>query len=400
MKNNNTDVFISGGGLSGLIASIAFAKNGFLVVCVDKNKPEFYKKTKKNTFRTTAFLEPSKRFLDDIGIWQYLEKYSCPMQSLKIVDTTKSDNKLDIKTAKTFSNDNYSIPLGWNIKNSDMLSELYKIVGKEKNIKFHSDTTIQEFETLNDYIELKLTDGSLYKSKLLIGSDGKDSFVRNKLKIKSISKDLKQSALTFEIEHEYNHENISNEIYSSGGPFTTVPLDIKNDGTISSVVWMDSEKNSDKLINLERSEFEKKANERSANILGKLKLISDPQLWKMRTQVATRLISYRTAIIAEAAHVIPPIGAQGFNMSINDIKCLLKKSLDPSYKLGETRMLLSYERQRFVDMNLRVGSVNLLNRVSRTDNQILKNIRSKSIDFLFNFKPLKSSLMSFGLGSK
>ena len=161
MKNNNTDVFISGGGLSGLIASIAFAKNGFLVVCVDKNKPEFYKKTEKNTFRTTAFLEPSKRFLDDIGIWQYLEKYSCPMQSLKIVDTTKSDNKLDIKTAKTFSNDNYSIPLGWNIKNSDMLSELYKIVSKEKNIRFHSDTTIQEFETLNDYIELKLTDGSL-----------------------------------------------------------------------------------------------------------------------------------------------------------------------------------------------------------------------------------------------
>ena len=400
MKINNTDVFISGGGLSGLIASIAFAKNGFSVVCVDRNKPEFYKKTEKNTFRTTAFLEPSKKFLDEIGIWQYLEKYSCPMQSLKIVDTKRSENKLDTKTSKTFSNDNYSIPLGWNIKNSDMLSELYKMVGKEKNIRFHSDTTIQEFETLNDYIELKLTDGSLYKSKLLIGSDGKDSLVRNKLKIKSISKDLKQSALTFGIEHEYNHEHISNEIYNSGGPFTTVPLDIKNDGTISSVVWMDSEKNSDKLINLERSEFEKKANERSANILGKLKLISDPQLWKMRTQVATRLISYRTAIIAEAAHVIPPIGAQGFNMSINDIKCLLKKSLDPSYKLGETRMLLSYERQRFVDMNLRVGSVNLLNRVSRTDNQILKNIRSKSIDFLFNFKPLKSSLMSFGLGSK
>ena len=400
MKNNNTDVFISGGSLSGLIASIAFAKNGFSVVCVDKNNPEFYKKTKKNTFRTTAFLEPSKRFLDEIGIWKYLEKYSCPMQSLKIVDTIKSNNKLDIKTAKTFSNDNYSIPLGWNIKNSDMLNELYKVASKDKNIRFHSDTAIQEFETLNDYIELKLTNGSQYRSKLLIGSDGKDSFVRNKLKIKSISKNLKQSALTFGIEHDYNHENISNEIYSSGGPFTTVPLGIKKDGTISSVVWMDSENNADKLINLERSELEKKANERSANILGKLKIISDPHLWKMQTQVATRLISYRTAIIAEAAHVIPPIGAQGFNMSINDIKCLLKKSLDPSYKFGETRMLLSYERERFIDMNLRVGSVNLLNRVSRTDNQIIKNIRSKSIDFLFNFKPLKSSLMRFGLGSK
>ena len=120
----------------------------------------------------------------------------------------------------------------------------------------------------------------------------------------------------------------------------------------------------------------------------------------MQTQVATRLISYRTAIIAEAAHVIPPIGAQGFNMSINDIKSLLGKSIDPSYKLGETRMLLSYERQRFIDINARVASVNLLNRISRTDNQIVKNIRSKTIDFLHNFKPLKSSIMNFGLGSK
>ena len=106
MKNNNIDVFVSGAGLAGLIASIAFARNGFSVVCVDKNKSEFYKKTQKNTYRTTAFLEPSKKFLDEIGIWVSLEKYSCPMQSLKIVDTKISNEKLNIKTDKTFSNDN------------------------------------------------------------------------------------------------------------------------------------------------------------------------------------------------------------------------------------------------------------------------------------------------------
>ena len=400
MKNNNIDVFVSGAGLAGLIASIAFARNGFSVVCVDKNKSEFYKKTQKNTYRTTAFLEPSKKFLDEISIWGSLEKYSCPMQSLKIVDTKISNEKLNIKTDKTFSNDNYSKPLGWNVKNGDMLNVLYKIINKEKNIKFHSETTIEEFKTSNEYIELKLTNGNQYNSKLLIGADGKNSFVRNKQKIKIISKDLKQNALTFGIEHEYSHENISNEIYNSGGPFTTVPLQIENSRNISSVVWMDNQNNTEQLINLEGTEFEKRANERSANILGKLNVISKPQLWKMQTQVATRLISYRTAIIAEAAHVIPPIGAQGFNMSINDIKSLLGKSIDPSYKLGETRMLLSYERQRFIDINARVASVNLLNRISRTDNQIVKNIRSKTIDFLHNFKPLKSSIMNFGLGSK
>jgi len=154
------------------------------------------------------------------------------------------------------------------------------------------------------------------------------------------------------------------------------------------------------LMKLDKTSFEQEINKRSADILGHLKLVSEPQLWKMRTQVAKRLISFRAVIIAEAAHVLPPIGAQGFNMSINDIKCLLKKSINNKYKLGEPRMLLSYERERLVDMNFRVSSVSLLNYFSKTDNPFLRIIRSSSIKYLFNFNPLKSTIMKLGLGSQ
>ena len=400
MKNNNTDIFISGGGLAGMIASIAFSKKGFSVVCVDKNNIDFYTKNQNENFRTTAFLEPSKIFLDEIGIWEFLENYSCPMNSLKIVDTKTSNDKLKIKTEKTFSNDNYSVPLGWNIKNSDMLNALYKIFIKEKKIQFYPDTHINDFETYSNFVQLQLSNGKKYNSKLLIGCDGRNSFVRKKLKIKTINKDLKQNALTFGIKHEFKHNKISNEIYNSGGPFTTVPLRIGEGENISSVVWMDNLDKAEKLNNLSKNNFEKEVNDRSANILGKLNVISDPQLWNMHTQVASRLVSFRSVIIAEAAHVIPPIGAQGFNMSINDIRCLLEKLVSSPDNIGQTRMLLSYERQRYIDMNLRVAGVNLLNLVSRTENLLIKNIRSKSIDFLYNFKPLKSSIMNFGLGSK
>ena len=400
MKNNNTDIFISGGGLAGMIASIAFSKKGFSVVCVDKNNIDFYTKNQNENFRTTAFLEPSKIFLDEIGIWESLENYSCPMNSLKIVDTKTSNDKLKIKTEKTFSNDNHSVPLGWNIKNSDMLNALYKIFIKEKKIRFYPDTYINDFETYSNFVQLQLSNGKKYNSKLLIGCDGRNSFVRKKLKIKTINKDLKQNALTFGIKHEFKHNKISNEIYNSGGPFTTVPLRIDEGENISSVVWMDNLDKAEKLNNLSKNNFEKEVNDRSANILGKLNVISDPQLWNMHTQVASRLVSFRSVIIAEAAHVIPPIGAQGFNMSINDIRCLLEKLVSSPDNIGQTRMLLSYERQRYIDMNLRVAGVNLLNLVSRTENLLIKNIRSKSIDFLYNFKPLKSSIMNFGLGSK
>ena len=218
--------------------------------------------------------------------------------------------------------------------------------------------------------------------------------------IKSTTKELRQNALTFGIQHEKSHNNISNEIYYSGGPFTTVPIKNNSSENYSSVVWMDEEIATENLMKLDKTSFEQEINKRSADILGHLKLISEPQLWKMRTQVAKRLISFRAVIIAEAAHVLPPIGAQGFNMSINDIKCLLKKSINNKYKLGEPRMLLSYERERLVDMNFRVSSVSLLNYFSKTDNPFLRIIRSSSIKYLFNFNPLKSTIMKLGLGSQ
>ena len=46
-------------------------------------------------------------------------------------------------------------------------------------------------------------------------------------------------------------------------------------------------------------------------------------LWPIVTQVADRLDGPRTALVAEAAHVVPPIGAQGLNMSLRDIATLL-----------------------------------------------------------------------------
>ena len=79
---------------------------------------------------------------------------------------------------------------------------------------------------------------------------------------------------------------------------------------------------------------------------------------------------------------------------------LLKKSINNKYKLGEPRMLLSYERERLVDMNFRVSSVSLLNYFSKTDNPFLRIIRSSSIKYLFNFNPLKSTIMKLGLGSQ
>ena len=68
-KHVNTDVFIAGGGLAGLIAAQAFAQAGFSVICAEPNRPVTERGRKWADLRTTAFLQPAQQFLDSIGLW-------------------------------------------------------------------------------------------------------------------------------------------------------------------------------------------------------------------------------------------------------------------------------------------------------------------------------------------
>ena len=150
-----------------------------------------------------------------------------------------------------------------------------------------------------------LDDGSQIKSKLVIGADGRDSLIRSKSQIQVSRKEFSQSALTFIVTHEKPHHNASIEIHRSGGPFTFVPLADFEGNPCSSVVWMESNKNVQQLLSLKIEQFEDEINNRSCSHLGKLKMISHISDWPIISQIAKQLTAKRTALIAEAAHVLP-----------------------------------------------------------------------------------------------
>ena len=115
------------------------------------------------------------------------------------------------------------------------------------------------------------------------------------------------------------HKDISYEIYKTGGPFTTVPL--KNDKVnTSAVVWVDNKNKIDNLLKLNKQEFNKEVNKRSVNKLGDISVISELEIFPVTTQIADKLVDHRMILIGEAAHALPPIGAQGLNLTIKDIK--------------------------------------------------------------------------------
>jgi 2-octaprenyl-6-methoxyphenol hydroxylase len=102
--------------------------------------------------------------------------------------------------------------------------------------------------------------------------------------------------------------------------------------------------------------------------------------------------------MAEAAHVVPPIGAQGLNMSLADLSCLLDLAVKHRDDPGIAAVTGAYHRQRHLEVQARVTGIDLLNRASMAGTQPLRDLRSGALDLLYSTGPVRQTLMRAGLG--
>ncbi len=154
-----------------------------------------------------------------------------------------------------------------------------------------------------------------------------------------------------------------------------------------------------RLAALSEDAFATAATARSAGVAGQLTLVTRRQVWPIITQAAERLTAQRLALVAEAAHVVPPIGAQGLNMSLRDLATLLDLATADPANLGAQKMLDAYARAREADIRLRVAGIDLLNRASMAGNPLLRDLRATGVKVLHDLMPVRRGLMRLGLGA-
>jgi 2-octaprenyl-6-methoxyphenol hydroxylase len=107
----------------------------------------------------------------------------------------------------------------------------------------------------------------------------------------------------------------------------------------------------------------------------------------------------RVALVAEAAHVVPPIGAQGLNMSLGDIAALLAIARERPADPGAAAGLDRYARARQVEVKARVTGIDALNRASMAEAQGLRDMRLQALNALYSVAPVRRLLMRAGLGA-
>ena len=116
-----TDVFISGAGLAGSIAALSYAKAGRKVTVAD---PFIDSDNNQKDYRTTAYLQPSKLFLEELGVWEPIEDSAMPLEEMKIIDSSAIKNgeapdgdQLALAGLRSKHNTYMSVPLIWTMIN-------------------------------------------------------------------------------------------------------------------------------------------------------------------------------------------------------------------------------------------------------------------------------------------
>jgi 2-octaprenyl-6-methoxyphenol hydroxylase len=397
MTQDRFDIIVSGAGLAGLATTAAFGQAGFSVLCVDPAPHVTARDDDGADLRSTAFLQPARDFLVALGLWDRLADHATPLEVMQIIDAGGPLNTPRLNT-RFEAQEISDLPFGWNLPNWLLRRELLAHLQQLTNVELRGGIASTALFTRLTEARVTFSDGSRARAKLVIAADGPKSKLRASAGISARVSRYGQKALTFAVTHLQQHDNISTEIHRTGGPFTLVPLPDYQDQPSSAVVWMETSAKANALHQLPVAQFEAAMSERSCDVLGPLKLASQRTIWPILSQTVNRLTGQRLALVAEAAHVMPPIGAQGLNTSLKDVRALLLQAKARPDAVGDTEMLERYHRSRIADIRARAAGIEALNRASMLASQPLRDARAATLRGLHGLGPLRKSVMQLGLG--
>lgn len=392
MPARQTDIVIIGGGVAGLTLAALLGGAGIDVAVVDPHKPAPLKKTVASG-RTVALMQSSLNILKATGIWEVLAPLSNPMQMMRIIDD--SDAVRDPIEIEFPASDIGMEQFGYNIPNAPLRASLFERVLNIKNVTFLEDG-FDGYSAQKNGVIVDLTSKTTIQAKLIIGADGRNSPVREAAGIGAQVKKYDQSAITCLINHSRSHNNTSTEFHRTHGPMALVPLP----GNQSSVVWVEKTEKANSTIRLKKEEFQQALQDKTNGVLGGITLETGPECWPLCSIKAKALTADRLALVAEAAHVMSPITAQGLNLSLRDVAAMAESILDAArlgLDIGSANVLQTYEKRRRMDVETRVFGVDAMNRVVSTEALGLKRLRRAGLKSLDALLPLKTLSMHVGL---
>lgn len=382
-KKEYNAITVIGAGPVGMLAALRLAHKGFSIFLVGPP-------AQTDELRTTALMMPAIRTLQKLNIWKNLQRHAAVLSSMRIIDITSR-----IVRAPTVHFSSAEIgekAFGYNIPNVELNNALVDAVTHTPNItRFVSEA--KSFHHTKSHVCVTLADGRVIQAPLVIAADGRHSLTRATAGISIKQWNYPQKALVLNFSHEFSHQNTSTEFHTEHGPFTQVPLL----GRRSSLVWVVHPSRAEELLNIESKTIAKIIENQMQSMLGTLALETSIQAWPLSGLLAHHFAANRTILVGEAAHVFPPIGAQGLNLGFRDVQTLIDILPNQMSDSNSKMVVRQYNQYRKPDTLIRSLAVHTLNSALLSHMLPVHIMRSVGLGLLHNYSPLRNLLMREGM---
>ena len=165
----------------------------------------------------------------------------------------------------------------------------------------------------------------------------------------------------------------------------------------------DTEREAIRLLGLGDEALARELEARASSVLGRFEMEGGRGAFPLAAETAESLVGDRVALLSEAAHIMPPIGAQGLNLGLRDaaaLVALVADALASGRDPGSREVLARYADKRQRDISNRMSAVDLLNRSLLSDLVPVQSVRGFGLYLLDRVGPLRRTLMRLGVGDK
>lgn len=387
MQVTEFDILIVGGGLAGLSLAWALGDTRCKIALVERSPP---RPTPDWDVRMYAVSPANADFLQAIGAWKHMASDRiAPVHSMRVFGDGGA--QLDFSAYEAGVGE-----LGWIIESSLMACELWEGVRRQGNLTLLCPATPQALQVTRGAAVLTLTDNTKVSAKLVVGADGRDSWVRAALGLRAISTPYGEMGVVANFECQHLHRGIARQWFRPDGVLAWLPMA----GNRVSIVWSTPDENARELLALSAEELCARVAAAGSGELGTFRLLTPAAAFPLRLTYLPQIVAPRVALLGDAAHGIHPLSGHGINLGYQDAKALAALlAATPDWQdLGSERLLGRYQRERREETLSMQAATHALHHLFRKDFPGLKPLRNFGMNLTNRLPVLKSFLVRYAIG--
>lgn len=381
------DLIIVGGGLAGASLALALRDTRLRIALVESQQPT---RPEGWDARIYAISPANIEFLGRIGAWRHLDAARiAPIRAMEIYGD--SGGKLGFSAYET------GVPeLGCILESALMACEFWESAKRQGNLALFCPARPEAIEFRHDAAVLRLADGTLLAAPLVVGADGRDSWVRQSAGLPAVNTPYGEKGVVANFATEKPHRNCAYQWFRDDGVLAYLPLP----GNRMSIVWSTPDAHADELCFLAPDLFCERVAEAGGRTLGALQLLTPPAAFPLRLMQVPQTVAPRLALVGDAAHGIHPLSGHGINLGFQDANVLasLLSAVQPWQDIGEMRFLQRYQRARREETVLMQSATDSLRRLFRTASPGIRPLRNFGLTLTDGLPFIKNTLVRYALG--